>query len=343
MVIDASDGAAAGGWPHHLVLGVTNSPGDAHALRSHARVDARYQYLSGGVNTGRWLDDWNPNGTLPRCTCANRFAPHMIPVLTFYEMLQSKPSVGGDEPPEDLSNLRNRGDDGRLLAGLQPAAAQGRAGGRRAHVVIHVEPDLWGYLEQARATKLARSFAQQPDRAAQQARAARAARVASEHVGNGGGPHLLQALAGAHGRARGRVGGVLRVAARARSTWSSTTSPIATPASTSTSRATRTPGGGRPISPPRRVHRRIHPPHPQAVVLWQLPVGDTNLNDTWDHYQRQPPAVVAGQSDRRASEARPATPACRAAVRRRRRRDHRGQRPTAGCSTASHAATRRTR
>jgi hypothetical protein len=26
-------------------------------------------------------------------------------------------------------------------------------------VVIHVEPDLWGYLEQARATKLARSFA----------------------------------------------------------------------------------------------------------------------------------------------------------------------------------------
>jgi hypothetical protein len=26
--------------------------------------------------------------------------------------------------------------------------------------VIHVEPDLWGYLEQAHATRLARSFAQ---------------------------------------------------------------------------------------------------------------------------------------------------------------------------------------
>src|SRR6185312_1492156 len=37
------------GWPHHLVLGLTNSPGDAHTLRSHAHVDARYQYLSGGV------------------------------------------------------------------------------------------------------------------------------------------------------------------------------------------------------------------------------------------------------------------------------------------------------
>ena len=35
------------------------------------------------------------------------FAPHMIPVFTYYQMLQSEPSVGGDEQARDLSNMRN--------------------------------------------------------------------------------------------------------------------------------------------------------------------------------------------------------------------------------------------
>ena len=51
------------GWPHHVVLGVADSPGDASALVHHARVDARYQYLAGGVNTGQGWSTWNPNGT----------------------------------------------------------------------------------------------------------------------------------------------------------------------------------------------------------------------------------------------------------------------------------------
>jgi hypothetical protein len=54
------------GWPHHLLLGVTDSPGDAHHLREVAHVDARSQYLSGGVNTGHGWSTWNPSGTRTR-------------------------------------------------------------------------------------------------------------------------------------------------------------------------------------------------------------------------------------------------------------------------------------
>jgi hypothetical protein len=60
------------GWPHHFVLGVADPPGNAQHLARQAPVDARYQYLAGGVNTGHGWATWNPDGTLPRCTFASR-------------------------------------------------------------------------------------------------------------------------------------------------------------------------------------------------------------------------------------------------------------------------------
>ena len=51
------------GWPHHFALGVADPPGDARALRAHAPVDMRYQYLAGGVNTGHGWSTWNPGGS----------------------------------------------------------------------------------------------------------------------------------------------------------------------------------------------------------------------------------------------------------------------------------------
>ncbi len=45
------------GWPHHLLLGVTDSPDDAAHPARQAHLPARYQYLSGGVNTGH---GWHP-------------------------------------------------------------------------------------------------------------------------------------------------------------------------------------------------------------------------------------------------------------------------------------------
>jgi hypothetical protein len=148
-----------GGWPHHLAVGAADSPGAALALRARARVDMRYQYLAGGVNTGHGWSTWNPGGSFVTMYVRESFAAHTIPVFSYYQLLQSAPSVGSTERARDLSNLRNRGtmraywSDYKLLLERVNAAAGSRL------VVIHVEPDLWGYLEQAHATKLARAFA----------------------------------------------------------------------------------------------------------------------------------------------------------------------------------------
>jgi hypothetical protein len=147
------------GWPHHVLLGVSDSPGDAGGLAARTHLDARYQYLAGGVNTGSGWATWNPDGTFASLYVQESIAHHTIPVLTYYQLLQSRPSVGVDELHRDLSNLRNPRtmraywtDWSLLLRRVAPASA-------RHLVVVHVEPDLWGYLEQAHAVALARSFA----------------------------------------------------------------------------------------------------------------------------------------------------------------------------------------
>jgi hypothetical protein len=147
------------GWPHQLLLGVADSPGDAGSLAAHARVDARYQYLAGGVNTGAGWATWNPRGTFASLYVQESIAHRMIPVLTYYQLLQSRPSVGPDELHRDLSNLRNPGTMRAYWADWSLLLRRVAPGSARHLVVIHIEPDLWGYLEQAHAVALARSFA----------------------------------------------------------------------------------------------------------------------------------------------------------------------------------------
>ena len=143
-------------WPRTLQIGVSDDPGGAAALRRVAPFGFRYQYLAGGVNTGSGWSTWNPNGTFASMYVTDSWAHGELPVLTYYMLLQSKPG-GGDEAHADLANLRNAATmsaywhDVRLLfrrvKGTKP-------------VVVHVEPDLWGYLEQAGDTALGSSFAQ---------------------------------------------------------------------------------------------------------------------------------------------------------------------------------------
>src|ERR1700755_823319 len=95
------------GWPHHLLLGASDSPGDAQPLAQQSRVDARYQYLSGGVNTGHGWSTWNPDGTFASMYVKESIAAHQIPGFTYYQLLQSSPAAGSTEQQKDLSNLRN--------------------------------------------------------------------------------------------------------------------------------------------------------------------------------------------------------------------------------------------
>ncbi len=146
----ASLPAMPAGWPStHLELGLADSPGGAAALHAKAAFGFRYQYLAGGVNTGNGWSTWNANGTFVSMYVAESAASHLTPVFPYYQLLYSNPSSGSSESARDLSNLANHTtmaayyNDIRLFftkaAGSTP-------------VVLHVEPDLWGYIEQATGT-----------------------------------------------------------------------------------------------------------------------------------------------------------------------------------------------
>jgi hypothetical protein len=144
------------GWPTTLQIGLTDSPGGAGALRKSAPFGVRYQHLAGGVNTGSGWSTWNPDGTFASMYVQESWGHGIVPVLTYYMLLRSKPA-GGDEAQTDLEHLRDPHlmqaywSDVRLLfsriRGTKP-------------VVVHVEPDLWGYLQQAGSVASSSSFAQ---------------------------------------------------------------------------------------------------------------------------------------------------------------------------------------
>jgi hypothetical protein len=134
------------GWPKTMQIGLTDAPGGAPALRASAPFGFRYQYLAGGVNTGQGWATWNPGGSFVTRYDQESWAAGMIPVFSYYQLLQSKPAASGGEPQTDLAHL----DNPSTMAAYWRDA---RLFFERAHgdkpVILHVEPDLWGYIEQA--------------------------------------------------------------------------------------------------------------------------------------------------------------------------------------------------
>jgi hypothetical protein len=136
-------------WPHRVGLGLADGPGGAGALhKSIPGLDFRYQYLAGGVNTGDGWATWNPGGTFVDRYVAET-ARGVIPVFSYYMIRQSLPGRdNGDEPNAVLSNLRR---DATMRAWLADVRLFFQRAGRfpRKTVVLQVEPDMWGYGEQA--------------------------------------------------------------------------------------------------------------------------------------------------------------------------------------------------
>jgi hypothetical protein len=131
-----------------LALGLASQPGTAaHVKASHATW--RYQYLAGGVNTGDGWSGWNPDGSFVTRYVRESRAHGLTTVLTYYQLLQSRPRrTGLGEGDKDLANL----DDAALMkayyADLALALTRAHAASKGRLVVLHVEPDLWGYVQQ---------------------------------------------------------------------------------------------------------------------------------------------------------------------------------------------------
>jgi hypothetical protein len=145
----AAAAVALPSWaPAHVALGLAGRPGGAqHVRQEHATW--RYQYLTGGVNTGSGWSTWNPDGTFASRYVAESRRAGITPVLTYYQLLQSHGA--GDGQGEAARDLANLGDATTMKAYYQDfalALQRVHDEDRSRLAIIHVEPDLWGYVEQ---------------------------------------------------------------------------------------------------------------------------------------------------------------------------------------------------
>src|SRR6266516_113550 len=132
-------------------FGLANGPGEIGWMTSSGVPwGYRYQYLAGGVNTGTGWETWNsPPGQFAGYYMTNSAANGYLSVFSYYELLQSTPSSGTNESDRDFNNLNNATTMNAYYSNFVLLMHQAASYG--GQVIVHVEPDLWGYLEQRAA------------------------------------------------------------------------------------------------------------------------------------------------------------------------------------------------
>lgn len=144
------------GWPTTLQLGMSDAPGGAAALRASTNFGFRYQYLAGGVNTSNGWAFWNQNGAFVSYYIQDSIANNIIPVFSYYQLRQSAPGNSLPEAKGILTNLQNASTMAAYWADLTLFFQKAGAFPKNS-VVLHLEPDLWGYIQQAAANDNAAS------------------------------------------------------------------------------------------------------------------------------------------------------------------------------------------
>ena len=131
------------------MLGLASPPNDGwldETRKQGAAWDLRYQYICGGANTPSNWKTWNqPAGAFVAIYLNESAKMGIVPVLSWYQMLQSLPGAGkGGEDACNKINLENAQtmnayfEDFKLL--MKKCGEFGKP------VIVHHEPDLWGYM-----------------------------------------------------------------------------------------------------------------------------------------------------------------------------------------------------
>ncbi len=149
MSLEAAQAPVPAGWPTGLPIGMIDDPNDAAALVQAAPFAMRYNYLSGGANTGSGWSTWNsPSGDYARIYIQKSIDSGVVPMLVYYQILQSNPHSGADEAAKDLGNFANLATMQAWFADLTLLFQKAGAFTGKL-VVVNIEPDFWGHLEQA--------------------------------------------------------------------------------------------------------------------------------------------------------------------------------------------------
>ena len=305
--------AAAAPWPlGHVELGLTDQPGGAKTIARDHRVALRYQYLAGGVNTANPWTTWGDHFVEDYVTESR--GAGLIPVFTYYEIRQSLPGGNnGDEPNAVLDNLVTPSVMRSYFANVRELFTRlGKVGGP---AVVHVEPDMWGYLQQRfgddatrasvsvgssgdagvsdlpnNAAGLAQAFVRLRDQLAPQVTLAWHVSVwgtGRDIAISNDPPAAVDALAA-------------RSAAFYRSLGAPFDAVFSDPADRDSGFAVKVNGADRSTAWWRaadftsnvRFVADLHAATKLPMVLWQIPLGNTlmrSMNNTWGHYQDNRP------------------------------------------------------
>jgi hypothetical protein len=139
--------AVPAGWPSVVQLGMSSGPGDAARMRSTAPFGLRSQYLAGGANTGTGWSTWNADGAFVTHYADDSRSHGMRSVFDYYMLLHSLPANGADEGAKDFNNLNDVSTMRAYYADLKHFYTRAAAFETNT-VVLHFEPDLWGFLQQ---------------------------------------------------------------------------------------------------------------------------------------------------------------------------------------------------
>lgn len=268
-----------------LGIGVSDQPGGAGPLTQRVPgIDFRYQYLTGGLGDNGW-SHWNPDGTFVSLYVRESVRAHITPVFTYYQALSASPSPGAEDTA-DIATLQSASTMRAYYADLALAFRRARAAAGGKLVVFHIEPDLWGYLMQHGERALARRFA----RHVVALRDRVAPKIALGWHMSIWGTHEDPTFSDpplAHMRALGR-----RLAAYYRGLHARFDVVFADPEDRDAGfNETINGDGGRSWWTPAdfRRHDALYGAFSRAahrkLVLWQVPLGNTTLDDTWTHFR----------------------------------------------------------
>ena len=134
------------GWPTRVELGVSSPPGDASKLTATTPFGFRYQYLAGGANTGEGWATWDRDGRFVTHYIEESSEADIIPVFTYYMLRQSRPGRDMAELDGVSANLTNPRTMAAYYRDLKVFFRRAAAVG--GMTVLHVEPDLWAFMQQ---------------------------------------------------------------------------------------------------------------------------------------------------------------------------------------------------
>jgi hypothetical protein len=282
-----------------LELGLANDPdGGGHRIRAIAPFGYRYQYLTGDVRGRSGWRYWDTHKSFVRRYVKESRRVHITPVFSYYTLQQSQPGLGSSESRAVRQNLA---DPGFVKAWLRDMKLALKSTGNTP-AIFHFEPDFFGaiqYRHGDRATRQVRRIVHQifalRNRVAPRVKLAYAVSVWGTHVD----PVLDNpSLRKIDRMARRSVRFYRSLGVR----WDVVFGEMDD--RDSGYNEFENDDGGRSWWTKGdwdrhvRFYRRFHAGVRRPIVMWQVPLGNSTLDDSWKHYRDNKVETLLGDPKR---------------------------------------------